>query len=112
MALRAASRPDEMTRSSLPAPEAPGPLGTRRRAGIFAIGLGIVLVLWGVFHILGPVGDLQRSSSVRVGYDAVKAVVHGAFLGAVWRAGLGVLSLLYGLRLIDTESHTAPPPPG
>ena len=71
--------------------------------GILATVAGLVLVLWGVFHVLGPVGDLQRASSGRVGYDAVKVVVHAAFLGAVWRAGLGTLVLLGGLKLLERE---------
>ena len=72
--------------------------------GILATALGLLLVLWGVFHVLGPVGDLQRASSGRVGYDAVKVSVHSTILGFFWRAGLGTLVLLRGLKLLQTES--------
>lgn len=85
---------------SEPAPLDPETATRLRRHGALLIALGIAGILWGVFHVLGPVGDLQRRfPGQRVGYDMVKVEVHRAFLGGLLRSLAGLGLAMWGGRL-------------
>jgi hypothetical protein len=83
--------------------EEPPTASVRRlsQIGAWLIALGIVGILWGVFHVLGPIGDLQASRpGQRTSYNENKVVVHRHFAGGLVRAlaGLGVAMLGGELR--------------
>jgi drug/metabolite transporter (DMT)-like permease len=70
----------------------------RRTLGLALIVLGLIGILWGVFHVLDRVDPMgQRAPADRQTYNQVKVVVHERFLGGLVRslAGLG-LALLGG----------------
>jgi hypothetical protein len=87
-------------------PSVPSPVPSRAsrrlsRTGAWLIALGIAGILWGVFHVLGPIGDLQASRpGQRTSYNENKVVVHRHFAGGLLRAlaGLGVAMLGGELR--------------
>lgn len=84
---------------------APAPSTARRRLGLVLIALGLAAILWGVFHVLGPVGDLHaRQPGIRPGYDRVKVSVHQTFFGGLVRALCGLALAMFGSRLRGSSS--------
>lgn len=71
-------------------------------AGLVLIAIGILGILWGVFHVLdaayGP-GGPPRTFAERRSYDMVKVDVHRAFFGGLLRAFGGLALVGIGGRL-------------
>ncbi len=64
------------------------------------IALGIVGILWGVFHVLRAVDPPgQRTFEDRVPYNEAKRVVHERFPGALARSLAGLALAMFGARL-------------
>lgn len=64
--------------------------------------LGVIAVLWGVLHVTSSAfggAPRQRGFQHRRPYNQVKEATHGAFLGLLWRAGLGAVLIVAGARL-------------
>lgn len=82
-------------------------LRTHSRLGNALIALGLLGILWGVFHMLGTVGGPEQSGFAnRQTYDEVKPLVQGALFGSLLRsfAGLGLCLLGGWLRSRTRES--------
>ena len=78
----------------------PAPNQGRRLLGLVLIALGLAGIVWGVFHVLGPVGDLHASQpGIRPGYDRVKVSVHATWFGGFVRALGGLALAMFGSRL-------------
>ena len=71
----------------------------RRRIGALLIGVGLVMILWGVFHVLGAVGGPGDTFAERLPYDEVKTRLHGAFAGGFLRGLSGLAVALLGGHL-------------
>ena len=82
------------------APSEPTP--RRRRLGTALLVIGLVGILWGVFHILeaanGP-GTGPKTFAERRSYDMVKKAVHESFLGGFARAMAGLGLMMLGARV-------------
>lgn len=79
-------------------------LRMRVRLGNALIVLGLIGILWGVFHMLGAVGGPeQRDFAHRQTYNEVKPLVQGSMLGALLRslAGLALASVGSRLRAVS-----------
>jgi hypothetical protein len=71
-----------------------------KRAGTGLIALGLIFILWGVFHVLGAIGGYeQRDFAHRKTDYQVRTVVHETFPGGLVRAMAGLGLLLLGGRL-------------
>ena len=70
------------------------------RLGLILVALGIVGVLWGVFHILGSVPKpAKREFAYRTTDFQARSAVHDSFLGGFARAMAGLGLALYGGHL-------------
>ena len=76
------------------------PSTARRRAGFALIAVGIVCILWGVFHVLNATSHAGRSFAQRRGYNEVKVTVHEQFPGGLLRALGGLTLAVLGNRLL------------
>ena len=87
-------------------PEGPPPTTPRKSLGLTLTALGLVGILWGVFHVLGAIGGYeQRDFAHRKTDFQVRSVVHETFPGGFARAMGGLALLLIGGRLRrDPES--------
>ena len=76
-------------------------LAERRSAqGLICIGLGLLAILWGVFHVLNAIGGYpQRDFAHRKTDREVRTIVHEHFPGALVRGLAGVGLLFLGGRL-------------
>jgi hypothetical protein len=84
-----------------------GEARSRRDAwGWVLIGVGILGILWGVFHVLNAVGGPeQRDFAHRLPYNEVKVRVHGAFLGGLVRSLAGLAVAMIGGRVRATTAR-------
>lgn len=74
--------------------------GKRARLGLVLIVLGLVGVLWGVFHILGSVPKPEkREFAYRTTDFQARSAVHDSFLDGFARAMVGLGLALYGGHL-------------
>ncbi len=72
----------------------------RARLGLILIALGVVGMLWGVFHILGSVPKpAKREFAYRTTDFQARSAVHDSFLGGFARAMAGLGLALYGGHL-------------
>lgn len=78
----------------------------RRRAGVALIAVGLVCILWGVFHVLNATSQTGRTFAERRGYNEVKATIHERFPGALLRALAGLALAVTGNRLLRRESSS------
>ena len=73
---------------------------SRQRLGVALIALGIVGILWGVFHVLEatrpPPGEPHRRQT----YNEVKPRIHRSFAGGLVRALAGLGLALVGGRVL------------
>jgi hypothetical protein len=69
----------------------------RRRAGAVLIALGILGILWGVFHVLWAVEPTTSRASGS--YDQVKPIVHEHLFGALVRSLGGLALAMVGANL-------------
>ena len=77
----------------------------RSRLGLALIVVGLLMILWGVFHVLDAVGSpAQQDFAHRRTYVQVKQAVHGAFIGALLRALPGLALMLLGSHLRKPSS--------
>ena len=75
------------------------------------LALGILGILWGVFHVLGHAYGADGPARVfaqRESYNEVKTNVHGVFLGGLLRSLAGLVVAWTGARL---RRGRAPDPP-
>jgi hypothetical protein len=78
----------------------------RERAGLLLIGLGIVVMLWGVLHILDSVPKpAKREFAYRTTDFQARSAVHDSFFGGFARAMVGLGLALYGGRLRKRASE-------
>lgn len=90
-AAEAPPEPDEAERAEL---------DRRARIGLALIGVGILGILWGVFHLLGAVGGPEaRDFAHRQTYDQVKPVLHRELFGALLRSLTGLALAMAGGHL-------------
>jgi hypothetical protein len=72
----------------------------RSRLGTGLIVLGLVGILWGVFHVLNAIGGYeQRDFAHRKTDYEVRKTVHETFPGGFARAMVGLTLLVIGGRL-------------
>ena len=72
----------------------------RARLGLVLITLGVIGMLWGVFHVLGSVPKpAKREFAYRTTDFQARSAVHDSFLGGFARAMAGLGLALYGGRL-------------
>lgn len=84
--------------------------GKRARAGLVLIALGIVGMLWGVFHILDSVPKpAKREFAYRTTDFQARSAVHDSFFGGFARAMVGLGLALYGGRLRKRASGDESP---
>ncbi len=91
----------------------------RRTVGAILIALGLVGILWGVFHILSAVSDYESKDFAHRKRDyEVRKTVHERYPGALYRALAGLGLALLGARLRSggergrgTDDPTLLPPP-
>lgn len=70
------------------------------RLGLILVALGVVGMLWGVFHILGSVPKpAKREFAYRTTDFQARSAVHDSFLGGFARAMAGLGLALYGGHL-------------
>lgn len=87
---------------------------TRRRGLLAKLGLalmvlGVVAMLWGVFHILGSVPKpAKREFAYRTTDFQARSAVHDSFLGGFARAMAGLALALYGARMRKSARDGAP----
>lgn len=70
--------------------------------GLVLIALGILGILWGVFHLLGNVHGPDgppRTFAERTSYNEAKGNIHRVFPGALLRALPGLALAMYGASL-------------
>lgn len=72
---------------------------SRKRLGAALIALGILGILWGVFHVLAATQPPPGEPLRRQTYNEVKPRVHAAFAGGLVRALAGLGVALVGGRL-------------
>ncbi|MCC7010998.1 MAG: hypothetical protein IT454_00435 [Planctomycetes bacterium] len=77
------------------------PESERRAAlGLVLIGLGVLGILWGVFHILEAVPKPEKLEFAHRTTDfQARSAVHDSFLGGLLRALVGLGLALWGGRL-------------
>lgn len=69
----------------------------RARLGLVLIGLGLLGILWGVFHILESVPKpAKREFAYRTTDHQARSAVHDSFAGGLVRALAGLGLALYG----------------
>lgn len=72
----------------------------RARLGLILIALGVVAMLWGVFHILDSVPKpAKREFAYRTTDFQARSAVHDSFFGGFVRAMAGLGLALYGGHL-------------
>ena len=72
----------------------------KSRLGLGLIVLGLVFILWGVFHVLNAIGGYeQRDFAHRKTDYEVRKTVHETFPGGLVRGVAGLVLLLVGGRL-------------
>lgn len=77
----------------------------RKRAGLVLIALGVLGMLWGVFHILDSVPKpAKREFAYRTTDFQARSAVHDSFFGGFARAMVGLGLALYGGRLLKRAS--------
>ncbi len=87
----------------MPLPEPRASVGWSRtqKWAVVLIALGVIGVLWGVFHVLetanGP-GTGPKVFAQRRSYNQVKVAVHESLPGGVLRAALGATLWYLGVR--------------
>ncbi len=113
-------------------PVSPGPAALERtkRRGTALFVLGLALIVWGVFHVLGSIqGDepWPTEFAERKSYNQVKTAVQGSFFGGFVRGFLGLGLCAVGLRMrergtvesdaalepavrVTVRGHVGPPP--
>ena len=81
----------------------------RRGLGLALIVLGLLGILWGVFHVLGAIGGYpQRDFAHRKTDYEVRSIVHENFLGARLRAFGGLTLMIVGSRLRGDGEDVSP----
>jgi hypothetical protein len=72
----------------------------RARLGLVLIGLGLIGILWGVFHILESVPrPAKREFAYRTTDFQARSAVHGSFAGGLLRALAGLSLAVYGAHV-------------
>ncbi len=72
-------------------------LERRARIGAWLIALGILGILWGVFHMLSAVGGPEKPDFAhRQRYDEVKVIVQREMFGALLRSLVGLAVAMAG----------------
>lgn len=91
--------PDAAPTSSLP-PEQAAQAERRARRGLVLIGIGVLGVLWGVFHVLAalPTAEKLDFAHRMTDYQA-RSSVHENFPGGLARALVGLAVALWGGRM-------------
>lgn len=78
-------------------PQASASTARRAQLGLVLIGLGILGILWGVFHILESVPKPAKLEfAYRTTDFQARSAVHGSFAGGLVRALLGLGLAVYG----------------
>jgi len=72
----------------------------RERLGVALIALGILGILWGVFHVLEATRPPPGEPFRRQTYNEVKPRVHQSFPGGLVRALAGLAVAMAGGRLL------------
>ena len=82
----------------------------RRNAGRCLVGVGVMVLLWGVLSFTGAaVGErpAELNLSERRPYTTVKRAVHAAFLPLVGHVAVGMLLVLAGAKIQGKEGDEA-----
>ena len=83
----------------------------RSKLGTALIALGLVGILWGVFHVLGGIGSYeQRDFAHRKTDYQVRSTVHETFPLGFTKAMAGLALLLVGAHLRRAGRSEAEPP--
>jgi hypothetical protein len=80
----------------------------RRSIGVVLIGVGVLGILWGVFHVLESVPRPERIDFAhRVTDYQARSAVHGSFFGGLLRSLCGLALAMFGGWLRSSASSRA-----
>jgi len=83
-----------------PPADARPPATPRQRLGLALMALGLLGILWGVFHVLDAIGPYEQKDFAHRKTDyEVRSTVHETFPGGFLRAMGGLVLLVVGARL-------------